>query len=220
MKIILISLICFPHYTAGGLVCDILSDTFSNIAPNGGIASLSHLLGKIGDTDSVMVDYDVKEFKKQISNIPSGIWVGTHCWPGKLPISEFQQIINITTTTNKSKCYRWLRSYHHFFKKQWDNLQLNSTELLDKTRETAKNYTIAFEPVWGRNVHNVEFADIVENTTEFHKILQGKHHTKHMDRWKKINSFLYDSDLWNTDLIKIFYQAELETNLKRYYIYE
>lgn len=216
----MINLICFPHYTAGGLLCDILSDTFSHVDTNGGIASLNHSLGKIGDADSILTDYDVEEFTQQVQNIPNGTWIGTHCWPGKLQTSEFQQIINITTTTDRSKCYRWLRSYHHYFKKQWKNLQLTEFEFLDKTRETAKNYTIAFEPVWGENVYNLEFADIVENTTEFHKVLQGKDPQKHMDRWKEINDFLYDSDLWNKNLVKIFYQANVEIHLKRYYIYE
>jgi hypothetical protein len=43
------NLICFPHYTCGGLLCDIMEDTMSEFADNGGIASPTHNVGKIGD---------------------------------------------------------------------------------------------------------------------------------------------------------------------------
>jgi hypothetical protein len=52
------NLICFPHYTCGGLLCDILNGTFSEITSDGGVNSIGHGLGKIGDSDTVMIDYD------------------------------------------------------------------------------------------------------------------------------------------------------------------
>jgi hypothetical protein len=215
----LINLICFPHYAAGGLLCDILSDTFSNLGPYGRIDSLSHHVGKIGDTSTVLTEYNVTEFMAKISNMPDNVWVGTHCWPGPLDCSQFGQIINVTTTTHRSKCYRWLRVYYHYFKDSWDTMQFSDDQKLDKCRETAKNYLIAFEPVFASNVVNIEFADIVENTMEFRRIMPKHNLEKHLQRWCQINSFLYDKNLWNSDPIKIFYQAETEVCLQRHYVY-
>jgi hypothetical protein len=214
----LTNLVCFSHYTAGGLLCDILNDTYSEIGSNGGIKSLHHSLGKISDSDTVLIDYDVEKIVQQISVLPSHTWAGTHCWPGKLPTDCFGEIINVTTVTHRSQCYRWLRSYYHYFSKIW-KLSPNDMDFIDKCRETAKNYLVPFEPVWENNVVNIEFADIVENTAEFCKIAKNKDISKHMQRWKMINNFLYDSSLWSHQLVKIFYQAQLETELKRYYIY-
>ena len=52
-------LVCFPHYTCGGLLCDILNDTFSNIGTNGGINNIHHSIGKIGDVDTVQTNFDL-----------------------------------------------------------------------------------------------------------------------------------------------------------------
>ena len=53
-------LVCFPHYTAGGLLCDILQGKFSVIGTNNGINSNEHSLGKIGDSDTVYTDFDAE----------------------------------------------------------------------------------------------------------------------------------------------------------------
>jgi hypothetical protein len=156
----------------------------------------------------------------KIKNIPDNTWVGTHCWPGSMIQQDFNQIIAITTTTHRSKCYRWLRAYHHYFAKKWEPFNFTAEETVDKIRETAKNYLVPFEAVFAPNVINIEFADIVEKTSEFLKIAPEKNVKKHLARWQQLNHFLYKTDLWNTELIKIFYQAETEVNLKRYYIYE
>ena len=211
-------LICFPHYTCGGLLCDIFNGTFSPVAGNGGIASIAHKLGNIGDADTVNTDFSIDELKSQLELLDYSGWVGTHCWPGKLPLSEFESLICVTTTTWPSKLYRWLRAYHHYFSIQW--LHLSGIELVDKMRETAKNYHVAFEPVTAHNVVNIEFADIVENTAEFRYIVREHNATRHMERSKVLNNFLYDSDLWQNNLVKTFYQAEMELSLQRYYKYE
>ena len=216
----LINLICFPHYTAGGLLCDILNDTFSSVGPHGGINSIAHKLGKIGDMDTVLVNYDVSELLKQVEQIPDNVWVGTHCWPARLPHEKFNKIINVTTTTHRSKCYRWSRSYYHYFVPEWKSLNLTGMELIDKCRETAKNYLVPFEPVFAENVINIEFADIVENTQEFQRLIPKNSIKKHLERWQQLNDFLYDKQLWNHDLVKFLFQAEAEIQLNRYYIYE
>ena len=217
----MLNLICFPHYTCGGLLCDIMTDSFSPMGPNGGIASIQHSMGKIGDTNTVMFDYKPEEFMQTLSskNLVDNTWIGTHCWPGHLPLDQFNKVLIVTTTTFKSKIYRWARAHYHYFSSEWKSII--GMELLDKSRETAKNYLVPFEPVLsGPNVLNVEFADIVETTQEFCYAINYQEYIRHMTRWKEVNYFLYVEDFWKSDIVKHFYQAELEVNLQRYYRYE
>jgi hypothetical protein len=214
------NLICFPHYTCGGLLCDILSDTFSPLAANGGINSIHHGVGKIGDANTVLTEYDPQQFMDRVSTmtLPANSWIGTHCWPGLLPLDQFDKVIVITTTTFKSKIYRWARAYHHYFAPQWQ--ELTGMDLVDKARETAKNYLVPFEPIFLKeNVVNVEFADVVETTQEFYHAVNNQDCEMHMDRWKTVNDFLYADKFWNSKIVQYFYQAEFETNLGRYYRY-
>lgn len=211
-------LICFPHYTCGGLLCDILNDTFSNIGRYGGINSVEHRLGKIGDVDTINTDFSISELISRLESVDTNNWIGTHCWPGQLPLDKFDCIICVTTSTWPSKVYRWLRAYHHYFSPQWT--QLTGIELVDKIRETAKNYHVPFDPVVANNIINLEFAEIVENTAEFQHVVKRHNLSKHIDRWQSINNFLYKESLWNDPLVKAFYQAEVEINLQRYYKYE
>jgi hypothetical protein len=212
------NLVCFPHYTCGGLLCDIFSDKFSPVAANGGIASVEHSVGKIGDTASVLTEFSVEQFMQSVKTVPDGAWVGTHCWPGALPLDQFERVIVITTTTYRSRVYRWLRAYHHYYSKRWS--EISGMELIDKTRETAKNYTVPFDPVFDQQVENVEFADVVETTAEFEYLTQGHSTEQHMTRWKNLNNFLYKSDLWNDPVAVEFARAEHEINLRQHYRYE
>ena len=211
-------LICFPHYTCGGLLCDILNDTFSPVAPNKGISSVEHSLGKIGDVDTVNKDFSISKLISKLESIDTNNWIGTHCWPGHLPLEKFYCVICVTTSTWPSKLYRWLRVYHHYFSEQWSHL--TGIELVDKIRETAKNYHVAFDPVIASNIINLEFAEVVENTAEFRHVAKGHDIAQHIERWQSINNFLYEKSLWQNHLVKAFYQAELELNLQQYYRYE
>lgn len=216
------NLICFPHYTCGGVLCDIFNKTFSDVAPNGGINSITHGLGKIGDTDTVMVDYDQQIFQEFINKLKltySG-WVGTHCWPGSFDLSVAEQVIVITTTTFRSKLYRWSRAYYHYYLKSDPWISVTGQQRIDKERETAKNYLVAFEPVFQPNVVNIEFAEVVENSMEFQNLTAHCNAEQHMSRWRKINSFLYDSNLWNSTPFQRFYEAESESCLNKYYVYQ
>lgn len=212
------NLISFPHYTCGGLLCDILNNKVSDIGNRGNIQSFEHGLGKIGDTSNVQIDFNVSAFLSKIKKLKSSdIWIGTHAWPTPDILEHFDKVIVITTATARSKMYRWSRVYHHYFKETWQNL--SGIDLIDKARETAKNYLISFEPVSGANVTNLEFADVVDNTEEFLNVIQGHNACESMARWQKINQFLYQLDFWNSFETKIFYQAELEKKQQRYYIY-
>jgi hypothetical protein len=216
------NLICFPHYTCGGLLCDILNESWSDVCANGGINSISHQLGKIGDADTVLTNIDQQTFDQQLQiiNAQSFEWIGTHCWPGNLDLSAVNSTVVITTTTFRSKLYRWMRAYHLYFSKSDPWRGLHSQEQIDKQRETAKNYLVPFDPVLKSNVINIEFAEVVENSKQFKDLTKDKPVEKHISRWQNINSFLYDPDLWNSIPVRRFYEAELEANLDQYYVYQ
>jgi len=214
-------IICFPHYTAGGLLCDMLSNTYSEVGENLGINSIRHNLGKIGDSDTVFDEYDSVELLDALDNIKidKTEWAGTHCWPGLLDLTKLDQVINVTTTTYRSKLYRWIRVYYHYYEKSEAWLAVSGMDRLDKERETAKNYIKPFLPVAGTNVINIEFAEIVDESTQFKNLVGNSKITEHMKRWKTLNSFLYNKEIWNSTPVKRYYEAELEMYLNQHYIY-
>lgn len=216
------NLICFPHYTCGGLLCDIFNQTFSNITPLGGVNSIAHAVGKIGDADTVLINYDQQRFSTFIQELDADYigWIGTHCWPGKLDLSMVQQVLVITTTTSRSKLYRWARAYHHYYLKSdlWNSV--SGQQRIDKERETAKNYLSSFEPVDQPNVINLEFAEVVENSVEFQKLITQYDTDRHLDRWRNVNNFLYETDIWTSNAFQRFYEAESEYGLGKHYVYQ
>ena len=182
------NLICFPTYTCGGVLCDIFKQTFSSVGKNGGIGSVNHSL-----------NHSTEDFLSKISELQETVdansWVGTHCWPGILDTSMLTQVLVITTTTYRSKLYRWIRAYYHYYAKSNPWLEVTGLARIDKERETAKNYLTPFLPVVGKNIINIEFSEIVEISAEFLKLTQGLEINKHMDRWRSINYFLYDNNI-------------------------
>lgn len=215
------NLICFPHYTCGGLLCDIMEDTMSEFADNGGIANPAHNVGKIGDSLDVFTDYDVSKFMSRVEPwMETSRWIGTHCWPGPLPLEKFDTVVNITTTTYASKIYRWYRAYVQYHMPMWT--ELSGTALVDQVITTAKSYTIPALPVSAPNVFNLEFADLVHQTEEFDQVLDRgriprRSADHHMQRWMKQNEFLYNTDIWNSVPAKSFFHAEFEINMGRGY---
>lgn len=213
------NLVCFPHYTCGGLLVDILSDTFSLINPiNNGINSVAHSLGKIGDSATVLTDFDKTQFINKLNSLKlsNDQWVGTHCWPGNIDLDIFNQVICVTTMTYRSRIYRWARAFYHYYfnSTPW---QLAGMDLVDKQRETAKNYIIPFSPVPG--AINIEFSEIVENNVQFQHLVNGHNTYDSLHRWKEINKFLYANDFWQSIPVQRYYEAELELSLDQRYVY-
>ena len=213
------NLVCFPHYTCGGLLVDILSDTFSLVHPvNNGINSVAHSIGKIGDSATVLTDFDTTRFinKLNILKLSDDKWVGTHCWPGSIDLAIFNRVICVTTMTYRSRIYRWARAFYHYYlnSSPW---QLSGMYLVDKQRETAKNYVIPFNPV--PNAINIEFSEIVENNVQFQHLINGHNADASLDRWKEINKFLYASNFWQSVPVQRYYEAELELSLNQSYVY-
>ena len=214
------NLICFPHYTCGGLLIDILSDTFSPLNPtSNGIDSIGHNLGKIGDSNTVQTDFDANKLVRQVDNLnlKDDEYIGTHAWPNSLDLDIFNQVICITTMTYRSRIYRWARAFYHYYINS-DPWQLSGMDLIDKQRETAKNYVSSFKPVTG--TVNIEFSEIVENTVQFQQLVIGHNTQASLHRWKEINRFLYAADFWQSVPVQRYYEAELETALGQSYVYK
>lgn len=215
-------LVSFPHYTCGGLLCDILNETFSEISSyNGGIHSHQHNLGKIGDNDTVFDDFDQNLFFSKLEEYNGDGWIGTHCWLGNTPLDSIDKILNITTATYKSRLYRWIRSVKHYYisSEPWKS-QKTTQDYRDKARSTAKNYLIPFNPIESNKVINIEFSDIVELKPKFVNFINSYNWKESIDRWKKQNSFLYESDILKSFEAEVFHEAEHEVNLNNYYVYE
>lgn len=214
------NLICFPHYTCGGLLCDILSDKMSTVdLERNAINSFEHSAGKIGDSDSIFDDFDQGTLFKKLEslNLPNNAYAGTHCWPGHIDITRFDKVFCITTETHRSRVYRWARCFYNYYQpaQLW---QLTGMELIDKQRETAKNYLKPFKQVPG--AINLEFSEIV-NETLFFKNLAAVHDYKpSLERWKNLNKFLYADDFWNSEPVQRYYEAEYEVSLQQHYVYE
>ena len=212
------NLVCFPHYTAGGLLCDVLNSVVSEIDYNGGFNNIYHNVGKIGDSEQVFDVYDPNRLYEKIDSamLPNDRWVGTHCWPGILDLSRFDKVINLTTVTYRSRVYRWARACKLYFAVNGlDNL--SKLDKVDKMRLLAKNYIKPFSLVTGDNVINIEFSSIVDFDYSAFKII--KDNSQYLV-WKSQNSFLYDVDFWQSDIIKRFHEAEYETILNQEYVYQ
>lgn len=205
------NLICFPHYAAGGLLCEILNSSISAVGEHGGFTNDLHNLGKIGDSDSVFDEYDVNAFYEKIATVNSteNYWIGTHCWPGLLDLSKFTKIINITTVTYRSKLFRWARAYELYFKNSDPVTNLIGQEKLHKIQTLAKNYIKPFLPVYGHNVINIEFSSIVDYDSVAEKIITN---SNRYEVWRTNNAFLYNSNLWNSDVAKWLDEAEYKSS--------
>ena len=221
------NVICFPHYTCGGLLADILNNTWSVVASNGGLESIHHNVGKVGDSNSIFETFTQTEFDSIITsaeqhNLPIGAWLGTHCWPGKISTNKFNTVINVTTCTSRSKIYRWVRTYYHYYVPGNVHI-IDNLDRIDKFREGAKQYLSPFTPVVSDQIINIEFCEIVEKTANFCRIMEQYTSVlsldKHIARWEQLNSFLYDADLWNSYPVARFHEAEYESLLNTDYIY-
>lgn len=220
------NLIAFPHYTCGGLLCDILNNQWSPVGSRGNIGDLYHSLGKIGDSDSIYDDYDQNMFNDRIDaikdKVPSDGWISTHVWPNLIDNTLFDKIILVTTETYRSKIYRWVRCCHHYYESSqpWIDAKQSTVAYIDKVRETAKNYIKPFRSLSGTNTINLEFSDIVESAPAFINVVSHCDWQKQMTRWRGINDFLYSDDLWNSFYVKRFHEAEYETLTGLSYVYQ
>jgi hypothetical protein len=95
---------------------------------------------------------------------------------------------------------------------------LSGIDLVDKQRETAKNYLVPFKPVNG--AINIEFSEIVENNPQFQQLVTAHSTQASLDRWQEVNGFLYAADFWQSIPVQRYYEAELELSLGQSYVYQ
>lgn len=209
-------LVCFSNNTAGGLVCNLLNK--QKIIFNGyKTKNQEHNLLKFEDTPTICNSIDDKKLWYDITNKykVTDLWYGTHVHPSGIPnINDYEEILTITTQTEKSKLYRWLRYYYGWYYTETVNWREDDTlEKIDKIRELSKNVFVEFKPY--NNLNYVEFEEIVNGNFVKNNGLDQVEFAN----WKSANNFLYDSCLnnWGT---KRFYEAqyELRTNKPFKYI--
>jgi hypothetical protein len=218
-----VNLVCYPHYAAGGLVCNIL-----NKQPNTGVTSAT-LLGHgehelfIGDSQDVFDNYSVELFNQKyqlsVNQATSLTWQGTHCHPKLLNPDMFESILSITTASIKSKLYRWIRVYNLYFAQRW--AQLSHEQQDNKMRATVKSYLVPFYQCEHPNAVNLEFSDIVEKTPRFTRLcrhLVGNCELTKVDQWLEHNSFL--NNFTNTKEYEFFMQAEYEISTQQSYEFQ
>lgn len=222
------NLVCYPHYAAGGLICNILNqppDSGSHIGSV--VSSLEHFLF-IGDNHDVYDEFDLMEFENKRQEAlktapPNKPWLGTHCHPYRINLTNFNQSISITTESFQSRLYRWLRVYNLYFKPQWENYFLLDRN--DLMRETAKSYLKPFykcNRLAGKEqLIEIELQDIVECTPTFKRICQQL--TKNpnfgkVDLWLSKNDFL--KDYQHRPEYASFMQADYELSTGISYSYE
>jgi hypothetical protein len=175
------NLVCFSSLTAGALVCNLLNNKFTEInAPD--VISKEHSFFKIGDSwGKTHREYNDTRWKTKLMMAKFNFtteWLGTHCHPSVIEcLSTFEKKIAITTTTELSKYYRFLRAYHLFFNK--DKSHLNG--IIDAIRDD-------FEP--HNDCTNIEFSDIIDGTF----VKNYNLNIDYFDAWKTYNSFLYKQD--------------------------
>jgi hypothetical protein len=174
------NLVCFPSFTAGGLVCNLLNEKFTTIS-GVTVKSREHNVFKTGDNWKSPYKEYIKEFWEHKIKIysKSSNWFGTHCHPSVIEcLSSFDKKIAITTKTETSKYYRFLRSYYIYFQSQVDpQFDINGlvSNILNDEFESHNDCT------------NIEFSDIVDGTF----VKEYNLNLDYFNIWKEKNIFLY-----------------------------
>jgi hypothetical protein len=174
-------------------VCDLLN-SHTNPMLGYKTTNAEHSAFKVGDSFTIHTDIDIDMWNQRISKYShTDSWLGTHTHPTVIPdLSKFDKILAITTSSRKSKLYRWLRYYHGWYLTAFpDWKESDSIESIDKIRELAKNVFEEFVP------HplciNIEFEDIVNGNF----VTQYNLNKEYFDQWATNNHWLYqDTKSW------------------------
>lgn len=182
------NLICFSNFTAGALLCDLLNGTVNKID---GIVvrNNAHNFLKINDNGRVCRRFNKQYWDRQLngSNILlnteilnkdlNNFYVGTHSHPSCIPteyLNKFNKVISITTDSQESKFFRYIRMCHGL-------PSMMAEHNVNNVIESFESSSICT---------NIEFKDIVNGKY----IVENNLNYVHYDNWKKANSFLYSID--------------------------
>lgn len=221
------NLICYSHYTGGGILCNILNkfprDRERKVGAR--INNFEHFLF-IGDNWTVYDDFDVNRFEYQRQKVlqrnfdpewRKNKFFGTHCHPIKINLANFNHAISITTDSKLSQLYRWLRAYHLYFKPQWQSYY--NQERQDLLRETAKSYHRPFYHCAKERLIEIEFADMVHKNSKFTNMCQQlvqEPDFYRFDEWLNLNNFMFEPD---KEAVNAFWEAEYELSVQHRYVY-
>lgn len=208
-------LICFPNNTAGGLICNLFNKK-QPIFVGYKTVNNEHNIFKFEDTPTICNNITDKQLWFEVTKKykDTNVWYGTHVHPIAIPnLQDFDDVLLITTQTEKSKLYRWLRYYYGWFYSSMPNwVEDNSLEKIDKIRELCKNVFVGFSPFDAYKF--VEFEDIVSGKfIKENNLNSDQYHT-----WCENNKFLYTSSdtTWATQR---FYEAKFELETGKSFAY-
>ena len=179
------NLVCFSSLTSGALVCNLLNETFIEInSPI--VKSKEHMFFKTGDTwCKTYREYNKIQWEKKLilGNVRhTNKWLGTHCHPSVIEcLLTFANKIAITTTTELSKYYRFLRAYHLLPGNDTAQLNVHLNGIIDCMIDDFEPHT---------ECTNIEFSDIVDGTF----VKNFNLNVDYFNTWKEHNIFLYKHD--------------------------
>lgn len=215
------NLVCFSNQTGGGLLCDLLNGINESSFNLYRVCSYAHGLFKIGDSMSVLRQFDEGKWLLQLErmdtliaagSVNKNMWFGTHCHPSCIPhkyISMFDKVLAITTESTTSKLLRFIRMYNGLYKIRggvWDGPapeyiaqsdHYYLSEKIDEIKEMCRWTQCGFESY--QYGDNVEFEDIVNGNY----VRENKLSVDLLETWKKHNHWLYEPV--NPALSNIFY---------------
>jgi hypothetical protein len=201
------NLVCFPGYTCGALFCDILNKESSQVGKNNNILSAKHNYGKVPLNDPYKgKDFDLELFNNQVKKYfdfpgSKNSWIGTHCWPGDLDTSAFENVIHISTENDPSKMYRYARIFFTMIAGKYPGVNKPKTfrEFKPKKPEDLIPFRLGYDKVYRPNIINIEFEDVVnwkdDVTSVLLNFIGNDYHHHILNRrkvWTTVNDFLYD----------------------------
>lgn len=192
------NLICVAPWCAGALIADLLNNEQSPFDTSALISRYNHILKvDMEDLDSIA---RWEETIGRMASSPSskGKYFATHLPIRKIDVSLFEQVINVTVTSEKSKWYRFLRMYYLSINGQ-KTLKEEMIEAIEGLVHICKNDTDWLSVDYD-NVQNLELEDLING--KFVNEINGS--KEHFDRWIKRNNFLFSEqdpktvNIWNT----------------------
>lgn len=209
------NIITVGSYCAGGIVADLLNGVRSPFETSVIKSRWNHILKAKADdalipVHLVLPEYTAEWIEKTERLVQKewtkGLYFGTHQPPHIIPnLDSFEHVINITTNTNKSRFYRFLRHYY---------VEINGQKIMKPEAMSdieGMIYICKFDPSWSDydapNVTNIEFEDIAEG--RFCDSINGDQ--EHMAIWKRKNSYLFQEQ--DPNLIK-FWEEMKKTDMQ------